>query len=120
MSFKIDEVLVEILPEKVVFEKTGLSPTEWAWCLEQCFCQVGCTRVRCRPEDPALQEIREGLAGLKRELREMLAEREVTIEGIEKDLSPANVSEVDKLQNKLHSVLVELDELKAKLKENGH
>jgi hypothetical protein len=107
MSFKIQDLLIEVLPEKVDVDHTILSPTEWAWCSEIWFCH-GCSKVPTSIGLP-LADINKGLSGLKRVLKDKLAAG-LTTEKIEKDLSP-KPDEVNELRQKLRAVLEKLDEL---------
>ncbi|PWT81681.1 MAG: hypothetical protein C5B58_09475 [Acidobacteria bacterium] len=115
MAFKVDDLLINILPTKVTIGDTTLKIEELVWCLDHFFCFPGCTRWGCIPPPPHhhADEISTVFAKLKKDLKEQLKRR--TTEQIREEMGPQSVKEVEELQKKLQAALVELESRRVEL-----
>jgi len=114
IAFKIDDLLINILPKEVKIDDMTLDRTEWVWCLEHVFCR-SCTVHACTPTHELPEDILRGLSALKRELKDQLSNHRTRIEEIRKDSLPQTVAQVDELQKKLRAALVALDTRRVEL-----
>jgi len=113
MAFKVDDLLINILPTKVTIDDTILKIEELVWCLDHFFCFPGCTRWGCKPPHPYPDEISTAFAKLKNDVKEQLKRR--TTEQIREEMGPQSVTEVEELQKKLQAALVELESRRVEL-----
>jgi hypothetical protein len=109
MAFKVDDLLINILPTEVTIDDTTLKIEEVVWCLDHFFCFPGCTRWGCIPAHHYPDEISTAFAKLKKDMKEQLKRR--TTEQIREEMGPP-VTEVEELKQKLHAALAELERRK--------
>jgi hypothetical protein len=114
IAFKLEDLLINILPEEVKIDDTTLDRTEWVWCLEHVYCRA-CTVHGCLPPHQLPEDLLSGLSALKQELKDQLSNNQARIDEIKKEFLPQTVAQVDELQKKLHAALVELDKRRVEL-----
>ena len=109
IAFKVDGLLINILPTEVKIDDTSLEVEEWVWCLDHFFCWKVCTLHGCIEHTPHTppNEISIAFEKLKQDLKEQLKHR--TMEQIREEMRPQSVAQVNELEQKLRAALDELD-----------